>query len=143
MKPVDPILLQEAVRRVKPTEEVQLDQLKAHLYGQSGKITLNSQDKLQLIDIDQIIRCESTGAYTFFHTLSGEEILVTRTLKDYERILADRGFLRVHQSHLVNIQFIREFVKSDGGYLVLTNHQQIPVSSRKKSTVLSVLSAMG
>lgn len=143
LKPVDPILLQEAVSRVTPTESIQLDQLKAHLSGKSGKITLNSQDKLRLVDIDEIVRCESTGAYTFFHTQSGEEILVTRTLKEYDKILSDKGFLRVHQSHLVNLRFIKEFVKSDGGYLVMNNNEQIPVSSRKKSTVMSVLNAMG
>jgi two-component system LytT family response regulator len=142
LKPVDPMLLQEAVKRVESTQEPQIDQLKAHLGGDSGKITLNSQEKIRVVEINSIVRCESTGAYTFFHTNEGEEILVTRTLKEYDRILGEKGFLRVHQSHLVNLSYVKEFVKSDGGYLVLKNGQDIPVSSRKKSSVLAALGGL-
>lgn len=142
LKPIDPLLLQDAVNRVESTQKLQIDQLKAHLGGDSGKITLNSQEKIRIVDIHSIIRCESTGAYTFFHTDDGEEILVTKTLKEYNRILSEKGFLRVHQSHLVNLSYIMEFIKSDGGYLILKNGENIPVSSRKKSSVLAAIGAL-
>jgi two-component system LytT family response regulator len=68
-----------------------------------------------------------------------EEILVTKTLKEYDEILSAEGFLRVHQSHLVNLAYIKSLMKTDGNYLVLKNGQEVPVSSRKRSDVMRML----
>ena len=64
---------------------------------------------------------------------------MTRTLKDFEDILADQGFYRVHQSHLVNTKFIKEFIKTDGGYLLMNDGSNIPVSTRKRPEVIKML----
>ena len=72
----------------------------------------------------------------------GDQILVTRTLKEFDAMLTSVGFIRVHQSHLVNLDFIREFIKSDGGYLVLNDRKEIPVASRKRSHVMKVLNSV-
>jgi two-component system LytT family response regulator len=66
-------------------------------------------------------------------------MMVTRTLKDFEEMLEEKGFLRVHQSHLVNIAFIKEFIKRDGGYLLLSDGSTVPVSMRKRNQVMELL----
>lgn len=139
LKPIDPEELQAAVSKAVRSTSQQISTLKSHLKGGGNRIALNSQDKIQVIDIPDIVRCESSGSYTLFYTKDGEQVLVTRTLKEYDQLLSEQGFLRVHQSHLVNLDYVREFVKSEGGYLVMKDKSEVPVSSRKKSTVLSVL----
>jgi two-component system LytT family response regulator len=66
--------------------------------------------------------------------------MVTKTLKEFELLLKESGFFRVHQSHLVNLQHIKEFIKQDGGYLIMQDGVRIPVSFRKKTEVLKILS---
>ena len=103
------------------------------------KISLNTSDKIMVVNLDDIIRCQSDNNYTEFFMSDGQKILVGKTLKYFTDILKEHGFIRVHQSHLVNIQFIKEFIKSDGGYLVLKNKTTIPVSVRKRNEVIDIL----
>ena len=67
--------------------------------------------------------------------------MVSKTLKFYADLLKEVGFLRVHQSHLINIKYIKEFIKSDGGYLILTDNSSVPVSVRKRNEVLVALNS--
>lgn len=106
------------------------------------KISLNTSDKIMVVNLDDIIRCQSDNNYTEFFMNDGQKILVGKTLKHFADMLKEFDFLRVHQSHLVNIQFIKEFIKSDGGYLVLKNKTTIPVSVRKKNEVIQILEKM-
>ena len=106
------------------------------------KISLNTSDKIMVVNLDDIIRCQSDNNYTEFFMNDGQKILVGKTLKHFADMLKEFDFLRVHQSHLINIQFIKEFIKSDGGYLVLKNKTTIPVSVRKKNEVIQVLEKM-
>ncbi|WP_440067396.1 LytR/AlgR family response regulator transcription factor [Tenacibaculum discolor] len=106
------------------------------------KISLNTSDKIMVVNLDDIVRCQSDNNYTEFFLNDGQKILVGKTLKHFADMLKEYDFLRVHQSHLINIQFIKEFIKSDGGYLVLKNKTTVPVSVRKKNEVISVLEKM-
>lgn len=106
------------------------------------KISLHTSEKILVIDIENIVRCESDNNYTTFYLNNNSKILVSKTLKYYANLLKNNNFIRVHQSHLVNKLFIKEFIRSDGGYLVLTNNTTIPVSSRKKSEVIDLLKIM-
>ncbi|NVK09311.1 MAG: response regulator transcription factor [Tenacibaculum sp.] len=106
------------------------------------KISLNTSDKIMVVNLDDIVRCQSDNNYTEFFMNDGQKILVGKTLKHFADMLKEYDFLRVHQSHLINIQFIKEFIKSDGGYLVLKNKTTVPVSVRKKNEVISVLEKM-
>ena len=72
-------------------------------------------------------------------TLNGQKILVSKTLKYYADMLKEHNFLRVHQSHLINTKYIKEFVKTDGGYIILKDKSNIPVSFRKKNIVIKML----
>jgi two-component system LytT family response regulator len=91
------------------------------------------------VNIEDIVRCKSDNNYTTFHCKDSTTLLVSKTLKYYADMLKEVGFLRVHQSHLINIKYIKEFIKSDGGYLLLSDASTVPVSVRKRAEVLQVL----
>lgn len=103
------------------------------------KLSLHTQEKIIVVDIENIIRCKSDNNYTTFYFKDDSTILVSKTLKFYADILKENDFIRVHQSHLINKYQIKEFIKSDGGYLILKNNTNIPVSKRKKADVLNIL----
>ena len=102
------------------------------------RIALHTADKIVYVNLPDIVRCEADGNYTRF-ILDGATVLVAKTLKDYSLLLEKGHFLRVHQSHLVNVQRIREYVKTDGGYLVMDDGKKVPVATRKRSAVLAAL----
>ncbi|NOR87403.1 MAG: DNA-binding response regulator, partial [Bacteroidales bacterium] len=85
-----------------------------------------------------IIRCEADKGYTEFYLRNGKKILVSKGLKDYDDLLSDFNFIRTHQSHLINLDYIDSFEKSDGGYILMTDGSTVPVSSRKKEFVFRV-----
>jgi|TARA_B110000967_G_C18880249_1_gene560623 two-component system LytT family response regulator len=106
------------------------------------KISLHTLEKISVVDVDDIIRCESDSNNTLFYLNNGQKIFVTKTLKYFAEMLKELGFIRTHQSHLVNLQYIKEFIKSDGGYLMLKNGSNIPVSMRKRAEVVETISTI-
>jgi two-component system LytT family response regulator len=105
----------------------------------SQKISLHTSEKIIIVQLSEIIRCKSDNNYTTFHLENGQKILVSKTLKYYADMLKEHEFLRVHQSHLINTKYIKEFIKSDGGYLILKDKSNIPVSIRKRNEVIEAL----
>ncbi len=103
------------------------------------KISLHTLEKIIIVDLEDIVRCESDSNNTIFYLNNDTKIFVTKTLKYFADLLKQYDFIRVHQSHLVNLQFIKEFIKRDGGYLLMKNKKTVPVSVRKKSEVIEVL----
>lgn len=148
LKPIDPDELQDALARFRESRINENDKyrflnerLKNH--GRPNeRLALHSQDKIQIVEIGQIIRCESSANYTTFFFEDGDQVVVTKTLKEFEDLLSEQGFYRVHQSHLVNTRFIREFVKSEGGHLILRDKTLIPVSVRKRPEVIKMLESL-
>ncbi len=145
LKPVDP---DELLHALKKFREQQLNENeKYQLLNETLKntqkvherVALHTQDKIHIVNIRDIIRCESNVNYTEFHFSNTKKLLVTKTLKEFEDLLSDQGFYRVHQSHLVNTRFIKEFVKTDGGYLMMTDGCNVPVSTRKRPEVMKML----
>ena len=135
------ISIQKATSQITPKQD-QIDVLKEIIknpYHKPSKISLHTSERVIIVEIDDIIRCQSDNNYTTFHLKNEQKILVSKTLKYYANILISLGFIRSHQSHLVNKKYIKEFVKSDGGYLVLNNHFNVPVSARKRSEILEIL----
>ena len=105
---------------------------------QSAKIALPQQSETRYVDISQIIRCEAEDNYTRF-VLNDENILISRSLKEYADFLKPVGFMRTHQSHLVNRAYVKSWLKEDGGVLLLTNNEKIPVSKPNREIVKGIL----
>lgn len=105
------------------------------------KIALPLFNETRYVAIDDIIRCEADNTYTFFMLAQGERILVSRTLKEYAEMLSGYGFLRVHQSHLVNIKYIKSWLKEDGGAILLNDGSKIPVSKLNRDKVKEALAS--
>jgi two-component system LytT family response regulator len=145
LKPIDPDELVQAVKKLgdipgnnREGIELLMDSIKIRKRPLE-KLSLHTQDKIHIVNIRDIIRCESQVNYTQFYFTGGKKLLVTRTLKDFEELLKEHPFIRVHQSHLVNMGHLKEFVKADGGYLVMSDNAGVPVSTRKKSIVMEML----
>ncbi|MCK9401132.1 MAG: LytTR family DNA-binding domain-containing protein [Bacteroidales bacterium] len=149
LKPVNPELLAEAVERagqlIQEHHNIQMQALQENLRNierQNKKIILKTTENIYLLDLNNIISCESDNNYTCVYTSDGEKILVSKTLKEYDNLLAGCGFYRVHKSYLINLAHIKRFEKQDGGYIILTNDLKIPVASRKRDEMLELLEKM-
>jgi len=150
LKPVDVDDLVEAVNRTESLFvnelNTQLDALRENLRtgdGSGKKIILRTLDSIHLISTHDIFYCESDGSYTTFYLLNGNKIQVSTRLKEYDDLLSEFGFFRVHKSYLINLTHISRFDKSEGGYIVLTNDSKVPVSSRKRDRILELFNMMG
>lgn len=106
------------------------------------KISLHTLDQIIIVSLDDIIRCESDSNNTIFHLQDKRKIFVTKTLKYFAEMLKSYDFVRIHQSHLVNLQCISAYIKTDGGYLMLKNGENVPVSVRKKTEIIEILDRM-
>jgi len=146
LKPIDPDELVSAVKKAERGNQKEnlnlLMENAKHSNKPVRKLALNTLDKLHIVNISDIVRCESDVNYTQFFFSNGNKLLVTKTLKDFEDLLSEHQFIRVHQSHLVNVNYIKEFVKGDGGYLVMTDKTSVPVSTRKRNTVVEMLNSL-
>ncbi|WP_407322503.1 LytR/AlgR family response regulator transcription factor [Tenacibaculum maritimum] len=133
--------IQKAKNQIQPDKE-QLSVLHQSIRRpdiRPEKISLHTSDKIVVVLLNDIIRCKSDNNYTEFYMANGQKILVAKTLKYFADMLKEFHFLRVHQSHLINIQYVKEFIKSDGGYLILKNKDSIPVSVRKRNELIEAL----
>jgi len=141
LKPVDPQQLIDAVNKIRePNNEITTitKKIQTLLRNKNGfeRITLPTFEGFRFINLKDIIRCESDNNYTNFYINSGEKILVTKTLKEYDETLSGLDFVRVHQSHLVNIKFVDRYIKGDGGSIVMADGAEVEVSRRKKEEFL-------
>ncbi|NIG55499.1 LytTR family DNA-binding domain-containing protein [Chitinophaga sp. Cy-1792] len=150
LKPVDPEELIMAVKKVSDNlhnknQQQQLrllvDLLQQGLPKDDFRIALPSLKETRFVNTGEIIRCESSNSYTHFFLSNGEKITVASSIQEYEGLLLPYGFLRPHQSHLVNRKYVRSLVKESGGYLLLQDGTQVPVSRAKKDEVKSRLSS--
>lgn len=148
LKPINPEELKRAVakatQRIKfKKQNHELENLLALIKNRdersAHKLALPTLKETRFVKPKDIIRCESSNAYTTFYLSAGEKIVVSKPIYEYEELLADFGFLRCHQSHLVNREYIRSWVKEDGGYLILDNGDEIPISRSKKENVTQAL----
>lgn len=103
------------------------------------RIAISTQKETRFVNTQSIIRCESSNNYTTFYLENREKLLVSKPIYEYEEILSDYGFIRCHQSHLINKKFIRSLVKEDGGYLLLNDRTQLPISKNQREFVRKVL----
>ncbi|MCB0669918.1 MAG: response regulator transcription factor [Saprospiraceae bacterium] len=142
LKPIDLDELREAVQKATATDnrekvEVLLDHWTEK--PESNRIALHSSDEIKVVDIDDIVRCESDNNYTTFYFTNKTKFLVTRTLKSFDQLLSEKGFYRVHQSHLINIAHVKSYIKTEGGYLLMSEGSHVPVAVRKKPEIIELL----
>lgn len=156
LKPIDPEELKRAVERVvkkldiNPVKKTKMNGglrerlpvLQEHFSEKKQPVTLalHTADRIHLARINELLRMEASGNYTQVYFRNGQKLLLTKTLKEFSQLLEPVGFLRCHQSHLVNLRHVREFVKTDGGYLVMADGAKVGVSVRKRGEVLERLS---
>jgi two-component system LytT family response regulator len=145
LKPVNPQKLSEAIKRaenaVQQSYNIQLQTLKDQIKAkdaQSHKLILRNMENIYLLELKDIIHCESDGCYTLFDTTDEERIMVSTGLRVYDDLLSESGFFRAHRSHLVNMKHIKRFEKQEGGSLILTNGIKVPVSSTKRERLLEL-----
>ena len=146
VKPVNPKELIEAVNNAskaleKDQTELKLNALLSNIESISNgikKIILKTAESIYLINIQDIIRCESDDCYTTFYFVNRKKIMVSRTLKEFEELLCNYGFFRSHQSHIVNLYYMERFDKHDGGIILMKDDSKIPVSSRKRNSLLKI-----
>ncbi len=147
LKPIDPEELVSALKKVENkiskrgvNENIQvlLDNIKSH-DANPHKIVLSTFEKIHIIETDNILRCESDNYYTNFFLTDGKQILISKTLKENEAMLGEHNFIRPHKSHLVNVKYIKGFLKNDGGYIEMTDGTHIPVSRRKREKIIEII----
>lgn len=147
LKPINALELQQATQRAiakhqQKTQNKELKNLLSLLTTQSSKdeqrIALNTLRETRFVKTGEIIRCQSSNNYTTFF-LEDEELVVSKPIYEYEEILKDYGFIRCHQSHLVNIRYIKSWKKEYGDFLLLYDGTELPISRGKKDSVREVL----
>ncbi|MEJ5993620.1 LytTR family DNA-binding domain-containing protein [Pedobacter sp. Du54] len=147
LKPIDIEELINAVNNAEnklstPIQNLQLDFLVQQLKKpetNASKIALPMHSEIRYVALSEIIRCEADDSYTYFFLANNEKIVVSKSLKEYADLLRPNGFLRTHQSHLVNPKYVKSWLKEDGGILLLTSGEKIPVSKPNKETVKQAL----
>jgi len=150
VKPIDPLELSETICRAQKQLEkehaaLKLEALLANVKDFSEnlkKIVLKTSDSIYVVDVQDIVHCESNSSYTSLFLKDGRKIMVSKVLKEYDEMLSGYGFIRVHKSHLINLNYIARFVKTDGGYLEMKDGSNVPVSQRKREQILDILENM-
>jgi len=150
LKPLDENEFQVAVEKAKiRVRERTTSQSVSNLleYLQAGrksapKLALPTFKETLYVATDEVIRCEAANSYTTFYLRNGDQATVCKTLKEFAELLKVHGFIRTHQSHLVNIQYVKSYLKEDGGMLLLENEFRIPISRQHRESVKSRLANM-
>jgi two-component system LytT family response regulator len=146
VKPISVEDLQSAVNRLvvqhdRQTQE-KLNVLKKSLQegkSQEDRIAIPTSEGMEFINIKNIVRIESSSNYSKLYLLNGQTILVTRLLKDFEEMLLPYRFYRVHHSHLINLTYIKKYIRGEGGQVVMQNGDVIDVARRKKDEFLKLI----
>jgi two-component system LytT family response regulator len=136
---------QKAEQKINSKKESSnIENLLKYLKGgkEIPKIALPTLKEIMYVKVSDILRCEAENNYTNFHLLNGEQVLVCKTLKEFADLLKPHNFLRSHQSHLVNIDCIKSFLKEDGGILLLTNQEKVPISRQNRELVKEALAGL-
>jgi two-component system, LytTR family, response regulator len=143
LKPIDVEELKSAVAKVVQRQNFflkeRIETLVSHLRPTKPnllKLAIPAADGLVFIKIGDILYCEASGNYTTFFINDGKKYMVSRTLKEYDDMLSDHDFFRVHNSHLINLNSIKKYIRGDGGQVVMSNDAVLDVAKRKKEGFL-------
>ncbi len=138
LKPINPDELVQAVSRIRVYRsnkiEERLEIFNKHLNNPNvfEKMSISAVDGIYFVSIKDIVRFEAEDNYTHIFLANGERITASKTIKAYEDMLANMNFYRVHKRHVINLNFMRKFIKGDGGYLVMDDGKKIEMSRRRR-----------
>ncbi|MEM9720416.1 MAG: LytTR family DNA-binding domain-containing protein [Bacteroidota bacterium] len=146
LKPVQVEELQTAIskhiekksRFIVPAQLEVLLQNMGREHKDSQRIALATKESIELVYPRDIVLCQSDNNYTFVYFQDRRKKLISKTLKDFEEILLEHDFLRVHQSFLINTQHVVEYLRKDGGYIIMRNDMKVPVARRKKDELMAL-----
>ena len=143
LKPIDIFELSKAVEKAQnqiaqKKDNLRIKELVANIDRNEDerKIAFPMADKIEFVPINRIIRLEAEGNYTHVYVDGNKALLVSKTLKEYNDILENNDFLRVHQSHLINCKKIAAYIKTDGGSISMENGSTVPIARQKKDEVM-------
>ncbi|MBF6608388.1 MAG: response regulator transcription factor, partial [Flavobacterium sp.] len=150
LKPVDPEELQKVVEKIRAVFRkndgfAHIDLLLENIRQKVDnfkRIALSTSDGIHLFDVSDIIRCESEDNYTKFFIRDHKPVLISKTLKEYEELLSGHGFERIHQSHLINLSYLKSYIKKDGGYVIMADNSHLPISQRKKDHLQQLIKSL-
>ena len=148
LKPVNEFDFKAAVSRAledlkRQASELELENLFSSWYQKEHKrIVLRTQQDIHVVEVSEIIRCEADNAYTTFYLRGGETVVISRGIGEYAEMLIPFGFVVPHQSHLVNLNFVKKLDKRDGGFLLLKDKTQVPVSVRRRQALIDLLNRL-
>lgn len=150
LKPVNETEFQQAVQRAvelinknentQPQVEVLMNSFKKEF--KNKKLVLRTSESLHIINISDIYFCKSDNSYTTFFIRGQKPVIVSKSIKEYEELLSAYNFIRPHQSYLVNMDAIACIDKTDGGFIILNDKTEIPLSKRRKQAVMDKLESL-
>jgi two-component system LytT family response regulator len=149
LKPLDAeelvIAVNKASDQISREEKLQFKQLADTFksFNKVEKISLKTTDQLYVVNLSDIVHIEADGNYTTFYLINGRKVLVSKSMRDFEDSLIEKGFFRIHKSFLINLNQISHFDKKDGGFVIMNNGMEVPVASRKREMLLELISEMG
>jgi two-component system LytT family response regulator len=145
LKPIDSDDLHETIKKIKKYKSKQKSELNFELAFEQfnerfnkKKVTINTDGKLIFLDADDILLVSGDGNYSTIELANNQKIVVTKKLKEVNSLLPQDHFFRIHNSYIINLNHLKEFIKSDG-YVVLSNNKKIPVARQRKSDFLEKL----
>ena len=142
LKPIDPLELKDAVSKIKIESSNTSKSLDSMMEMYSNKVfdklAIPSVDEFSFVHLSQIIRCEASSNYTIIFLENGKKIVAPKTLKEFEALLSSEGFFRVHQSHLISLNHIKQFQKNKNK-IIMNDASEVEVSRRKKSIFLELI----
>ncbi len=141
LKPIIIEDLKAAVKKIRLSDKSSIDRIKTLIDNQGAikKIALPSMEEVNFVKVEDIIRCESDNNYTRFFLTGNQQILVSKTLKEYEDLLEPLGFFRSHKSSLINLRYIKKYIKGEGGTIVMEDGSIVELSRRRKDDFFRVL----
>jgi two-component system, LytTR family, response regulator len=149
LKPIDLEELSSAIDKAigqinDRLRQQQIDVLLSNLNSENNlhrKICLASQEGLEFFNVSDILYCQANGAYTEFTTITNRKIMVSKNIKEYENMLPEQFFLRVHNRHLINLTEVKKYIRADGGSIIMNNGDTVYLSPRRKEEFLSRMAA--
>lgn len=149
LKPIDPDELVQAVRKFADASNQMHERMEVYTEVTKSqdkfpeKIVLRTSGSIFIVETSDIIYCEADKNYTTFHIKGRSKILVSRNIGEYEELLSNGSFMRIHQSILFNLNYLERYEKGEGGSVITTFGQELPVASRKKELLMKYLNSLG